>query len=71
MREKEMTVKSWLVEGDPLQPRGTDIIVQSAHLELDDKPPGEHWRIMTGNNTFNDWMRVVYRYEIEEVETDD
>jgi len=56
--------KNILIEGDPLAPNDSDIIVQEAHLNVDEPVP-EGWRVMTGNNRSSLIMRVVYRYEIE------
>jgi len=53
-----------LIEGDPLEPTSTDVIFQEVSLSANEVPGGIGWRIMTGNNSFNLWMRVAYRYEI-------
>lgn len=55
-----------LIEGDPLDPSSTDVIHQSEYLPVAQSPKGIAWRIMTGNTTHSLWMRVAYRYEIEE-----
>lgn len=53
-----------LIEGDPLEPSSTDIILQSVRLPIAETPDGEGWRVMTGNNSHSLWMRPAYRYEI-------
>lgn len=61
-----------LISGDPVQPSGCDYIAQIVHLPVENSPEGLNrgnnsgWRIITGNNLFNTWARVVLRYEIQE-----
>ncbi len=56
--------RSRLVEGDPLHPDDTDVIVQFASLKVG-KPVPSGWRVMTGNINFSLVSRVVYRYEVD------
>jgi hypothetical protein len=53
-----------LLEGDPLNPCDTDLIVQDAQLDIHNPVP-EGWRVLTGNLKSSLIMRVAYRYEIE------
>ena len=59
-----MSIKTSLVEGDAVAPDDADLLAQIVHLPMGDEPRGEGWRIMTGNNRYNKWARVAYRYQI-------
>jgi hypothetical protein len=54
-----------LIEGDPMEPQSTDLIVQ-----INTAPVGariaDGWRVLTGNARESQIARVAYRYEIEE-----
>jgi hypothetical protein len=56
-------ISSKLVEGDPLDPCETDLIVQQGYLAVGTKVPGI-WRVLTGNDTESLVIRVLYRYEL-------
>lgn len=63
-------MSNYLISGDPLEPCGADMIAQTAQLPLGEKPEGYTgrncgWRILTGNHMFNNWARVILRYELE------
>lgn len=55
---------SKLLEGDPLSPASTDLIVQRAMLEVGEPVPAGGWRVLSGNDRFSIIARVVYRAEI-------
>lgn len=57
-------MENMLIEGNPLQPADTDIIVQRDRLDVG-KPVPSGWRVMTGNHETSLIMRIAYRYEIE------
>lgn len=56
--------KSALLEGDPLDPFSTDLIVQQGSLPVGEPVP-RGWRVLDGNNTSSLVARVVYRYEVD------
>ena len=53
-----------------LEPDTNEMLVETLWLPIEELPPKYEahcgWRIMSGNERFNSWARVVYRYEIEE-----
>lgn len=53
-----------LIEGDPLEPTDTDLILQRAMIEINTIVP-DGWRVLTGNSIHSQVARVAYRYEIE------
>lgn len=55
-----------LIEGDPMNPCGTDLIVQQTRLNVGQPLPDGGWRVLTGNQYDSLIARVVYRYELEE-----
>jgi len=65
MSDLVYNVTNILIEGDPLNPASTDIIVQDGMLETGDPVP-EGWVVMTGNQYLSRVMRIAYRYQIED-----
>lgn len=59
------SITNRLLDGDPLAPESTDIIVQRGYLRVG-KPVPDGWRVLTGNNHESTVYRVAFRYEIEE-----
>lgn len=59
-----MTIQNKLVSGDPMQPSGSDVIVQIGVINVGEPLP-DGWRPLTGNNNVSKIARVVLRYEIE------
>jgi len=57
--------KFTLLEGDPMDPQSTDLIVEQARLAVG-RPVPEGWRVLTGNMNDSLIVRVAYRYEIED-----
>jgi len=57
-------VNNTLIEGDPLDPSTTDLIVQQGQLAVG-QPVPKNWRVLTGNSDSSLVARVVYRYEVE------
>lgn len=57
-------IKTTLFEGDPLESLSTDILIQTARLDVG-KPVPDTWRVMTGNSFDSLIMRIVYRYELD------
>lgn len=61
-----MTTRNKLVEGDPMDPSGGDVIVQFATLAVG-RPVPDGWRVLDGNVHTSQIARVVKRYEIGEM----
>lgn len=57
--------KNRLIEGDPMDPQSTDLILQEGRLPVGEPIP-EGWTVTTGNNFDSQAFRIVYRYQIEE-----
>jgi hypothetical protein len=66
-----------LIEGDPMEPSSTDLILQRETTFTKDgkaitrenpasPPSGDGWRLLTGNYRMNSWARCAYRHEVEE-----
>lgn len=53
-----------LLEGDPMDPQSTDLIVEQKRLAIG-RPVPDGWRVLTGNMNDSLIARVAYRYEIE------
>lgn len=59
-----MKPQNTLIEGEPMTPDTADLIAQRIHLPIEARPPGDGWRVLSGNTRFNTWGRLAYRYEI-------
>ena len=59
-----MAQPNTLIDGDPLNPCGTDLIAQVSTILVGDPVP-EGWRVLTGNSTYSQIARVAHRFEIE------
>lgn len=62
-KEKKMTFH--LIEGDPMNPASTDLLVQLDTLDNSDPVPDPGWQVLTGNNMFSKIGRLVYRYQVQ------
>lgn len=61
-----MTIASnRLIEGNPMDPQSTDLILQEGRLPVGERVP-PNWRVTTGNMYNSQAFRIAYRYEIEE-----
>jgi hypothetical protein len=56
-------IENTLIEGDPLQPHATDLILQRGRLAVG-QPVPQDWRVLTGNASHSLVARVVYRHEV-------
>lgn len=65
MSDLNLNPTNKLLEGDPLDPSGCDLIVQLARLPVG-QPVPEGWRVLTGNEHTSQIARVAMRYEIED-----
>lgn len=61
-----------LIKGDPFKPCDSDWIMQDEWLTNGELPegydtsnPNHGWRCIGGNHVYNQWVRVVMRYELE------
>lgn len=54
-----------LIQGDPLNPDGGDLIAQTTTIKVGEPVP-EGWQVLTGNNEFSQIGRFAFRFEIEE-----
>ncbi len=57
-------MSNYLISGDPLEPASTDLIAQTALLDVGKRVP-EGWRVLSGNERQSTIARVCYRYEAE------
>lgn len=57
------SIKNTLFEGDPMEPLGTDLIVQEGRLPVG-KPVPRGWTVLTGNMHNSRVVRIVYRDDI-------
>lgn len=65
MTDTIYAISNQLIEGDPMEPSSTDIILQDGRLAFGCAVP-EGWKVMTGNMHSSKVMRIAYRYEIED-----
>ena len=56
-------MQRYMIEGDPLFPGASDVIVETRSLPVGDPVP-DGWRVLSGNNLYSRIARVVLRYEI-------
>jgi len=55
-----------LIDGDPMNPESTDLMVVHGRLEVGIRVPPD-WRVITGCETSSLVAAVGYRYEMEEL----
>jgi hypothetical protein len=57
-------MQNFLISGDALNPSSTDLIAQTASLDVGKRVPNG-WRVLSGNERQSTIARVCYRYEAE------
>jgi hypothetical protein len=54
-----------LIEGDAMEPSGTDIIMARGRLNVGSPVP-DGWRVLSGTQRSSDVVAVGFRFEMEE-----
>lgn len=57
-------IENDLVRGDPLDPKGVDLIAQIARVPVG-QPVPDGWRVLTGSGRDSMIARVAFRFEVE------
>ena len=66
MKNELIGINNHLIHGDALNPSGSDIIAQTAHINVGCKLDSG-WTVMTGNSQTSLIGRVVMRMQIEDL----
>jgi len=61
---EEKNMQNILIQGDALEPSGTDLIAQIRQLAVG-QPVPHGWRVLSGNTSYSSIARVCYRYEVQ------